>query len=1858
MEENDEDEGEEDEDDDDDDDDAGSDVYDDDQDEFQDLEDAFFRMPGTGGTADRDQENVMMIGHVNDDPLLDDRAISLPLWGDMTAGDGSNAADNLANNGAAGPSGVAPSHPLLMGRTEQVVPAGSARGQGRSLTRQRGFRYIQLNPRNGGGGPGTPAILQSLLGHNSGRDFLQLTGNHAGLNVGPMRDATRVLVMDSGSGFAILDSLEDEIPGLEGLGQGGGSALSTVPNALVRWTEESRVLDGDSLHDCMTVCKPELLDVIEKHREEELTERREKKKKLQEEEEARKKKEEEERKKREPEAATTPAPESAGVAAGSADEMDVVVSENAAVHSAVDTIASSTGTTLADTAHRLAEDLANAISSRVTSFPTMSTQPVTTSPAQNTQPQFNFQSAGGLLSTLQDLLPAQAGHQEGSIPPASLSNVLQSLQSSYQSTGAGAATLTDATSVTAVTTSTDTLPSIPPTFHFATPPPILPILPIPPPTHAADAGHAALPDALGPLSPSPDQEPLPVEPLEAQDVSMASEPDVDVERLEPGDGVQSGGGVGEGAASVPVSSSGPTPGSSGTSTGREPDFSAILGDLDIPEGVDPSFLAALPEDMRAEVIEEQRRLVRARQQPPAQPPQAGGAGQGMQEVNPEFLAALPPNIQEEVLAQQRLEQQRQNAAQADPAAPVDPGEFLQTLPPSLRQSLLADMEESQISALPADLAAEAQNLRRDYEQRNRQMMHERFFNHVNQTGPTLSSILRNTVNRLGNQYAIHTGSGGPGRSNLWRSIGRGGPGHQQNAAALAAANNVKFRGRMLLDHEGLSCLLILLFIDDAKLNTTRLHRILRNLCYHAPTRDWVVKCLLSILEKANTGGEGGQAPIDPASSTSGASTPTPAKMRKSMSRNTDVKDTRSSGQTSWLNISMDAALGFRANVFQVQRTQQGGGKKSSSGGLASISVHPQAAPVVCRHTLEVLISLAKSFPIHFLPCGGAATEATTPHSDKKTSKPAEFWETLLKLDRECWSSKKGKSVVRSHSSVSIKSEDDESGNSALSFSAFGQLLGMLASPVIKRSSLLTDKLLRLLSLISLGQPDVLKRLDDSTRTEETTERGVLVDKAVKEEQIQLAVEVLTSKACSEEGLEDVTALLLNLSYGGTQTRESILHLLLAGARQLGNVVSNHVSDLLQELAELKAGGGLATVVKEEEDEGKHKGVMSDRFTKESVVLTAPTKPKGGGELQLSSMTALTNKTSSQSFFLRVLKVIIQLREAALLAIKKAQKAKKDAETKKKEADAIANLLENKDAEGAKEESSGTNVTPKESSTSDNSSTAMEVSSGGSGNVTTQAPTVTATPMEVEPDLPECLESLSDQLTLTDLWATLSNCLKELADTPDHHAVLVLQPTVEAFFLVHAAVVSSEEKKKPNQKETRKEQLAHIEEKEGQLESEQTPQAAVGSEEDISPDTKKFLAFAETHRTVLNQILRQSTTHLADGPFSVLVDHTRVLDFDIKRRYFRTELERLDEGIRREDLAVHVRRDAVFEESFRELHRRSAEEWKNRFYIVFEGEEGQDAGGLLREWYVIISREIFNPNYALFKSSPGDRVTYTINDFSHINSNHLCYFKFVGRVIAKAIYDNKLLECYFTRSFYKHILAKLVKHQDMESEDYEFYKGLDFLLENKVADLGYDQTFSTEIQEFGVTEVRDLIPDGRNVIVTDQNKADYIRLVCQMKMTGAIRKQLAAFLEGFYDIIPRRLIAIFNEQELELLLSGLPDINIDDLKANSEYHKYSVTSLQIVWFWRALRSFDQTDRAKFLQFVTGSSKVPLQGFGALEGMNGAQKFQIHRDDRSTDRLPAAHTCFNQLDLPAYETYDKLRTYLLKAIRECSEGFGFA
>jgi E3 ubiquitin-protein ligase HUWE1 len=242
-----------------------------------------------------------------------------------------------------------------------------------------------------------------------------------------------------------------------------------------------------------------------------------------------------------------------------------------------------------------------------------------------------------------------------------------------------------------------------------------------------------------------------------------------------------------------------------------------------------------------------------------------------------------------------------------------------------------------------------------------------------------------------------------------------------------------------------------------------------------------------------------------------------------------------------------------------------------------------------------------------------------------------------------------------------------------------------------------------------------------------------------------------------------------------------------------------------------------------------------------------------------------------------------------------------------------------------------------------------------------------------------------------------------------------------------------------------------------------------------------------------------------------------------------------------------------------------------------------------------------------------------------NQDHLSYFKFVGRIIGKAIYDGRLLDAYFTRSFYKCIIGTPVDYKDIEAVDPEFHKSLEWILQNDITDV-LDLTFSTEVDDFGKHKILDLKPEGRTISVTEANKVEYVRLVSVQRLVLAIRDQIQAFLSGFHEIIPKELVKIFNEQELELLISGMPDIDIDDWKNNTEYMNYSASSPQIQWFWRAVRSFSQEERAKLIQFATGTSKVPLEGFAHLQGSSGRQKFQIHKEFSSNTRLPSAHTWY--------------------------------
>eukprot|EP01069_Polyplicarium_translucidae_P011896 Polyplicarium_translucidae@DN4536_c0_g1_i1.p1 len=415
-------------------------------------------------------------------------------------------------------------------------------------------------------------------------------------------------------------------------------------------------------------------------------------------------------------------------------------------------------------------------------------------------------------------------------------------------------------------------------------------------------------------------------------------------------------------------------------------------------------------------------------------------------------------------------------------------------------------------------------------------------------------------------------------------------------------------------------------------------------------------------------------------------------------------------------------------------------------------------------------------------------------------------------------------------------------------------------------------------------------------------------------------------------------------------------------------------------------------------------------------------------------------------------------------------------------------------------------------------------------------------------------------------------------------------------------------------------------------------------------------FCDRHRKAINSLIGQNAALLMGSLHPLLSLAPMSVNIDNKQIFLRQRIRQSKEGQRFDSVRLSVRREHVFTDSYHQLRMRSGEEMKGKLSVDFQGEDGVDAGGVAREWFEILAREMFNPNYALFRREGSKAEFNHPNPLSTVNPDHLDFFKFIGRVLGKAVYDGHYLEAYFTRSFYKLMLGRKTTFSDAEVMDPELYKNLQLLLENSIDALELGVTFSTTIDEFGSTKVVDLMPNGRDIPVTESNKHDYVRLMCEHKINHGIQDQCEAFLGGFHELVPADFLSIFDDKELELLISGLKHIDLQDLKNHTEYHGYTLDSPQIKWFWEVLEDCDHDRRAGFLQFVTGTSRVPTGGFQDLMGMRGPQRFSIHRI-AGNNRLPSAHTCFNQLELPEYQSKKQLKEKLLKAVTEGKEGFGF-
>ncbi|XP_041667329.1 E3 ubiquitin-protein ligase NEDD4-like isoform X5 [Cheilinus undulatus] len=419
----------------------------------------------------------------------------------------------------------------------------------------------------------------------------------------------------------------------------------------------------------------------------------------------------------------------------------------------------------------------------------------------------------------------------------------------------------------------------------------------------------------------------------------------------------------------------------------------------------------------------------------------------------------------------------------------------------------------------------------------------------------------------------------------------------------------------------------------------------------------------------------------------------------------------------------------------------------------------------------------------------------------------------------------------------------------------------------------------------------------------------------------------------------------------------------------------------------------------------------------------------------------------------------------------------------------------------------------------------------------------------------------------------------------------------------------------------------------------------GWEERVHTDGRTFYIDHNTKNTQWEDPRLQSPA--ITGP---AVPYSR--EFKQKYDYFRKKLKKPADIPNRFEMKLH--RNNIFEESYRRIMSlKRPDVLKARLWIEFESEKGLDYGGVAREWFFLLSKEMFNPYYGLFEYSATDNYTLQINPNSGLcNEDHLSYFKFIGRVAGMAVFHGKLLDGFFIRPFYKMMLGKQISLKDMESVDSEYYNSLKWILENDPTEL--DLRFCIDEDNFGQTYQVDLKPSGSDMVVTNENKKEYIDLVIQWRFVNRVQKQMNAFLEGFTELILVDLIKIFDENELELLMCGLGDVDVNDWRQHTVYKNgYCPNHPVIQWFWKVVLLMDAEKRIRLLQFVTGTSRVPMNGFAELYGSNGPQLFTIEQWG-TPDKLPRAHTCFNRLDLPTYDSFEDLREKLLMAV-ENAQGF---
>lgn len=383
--------------------------------------------------------------------------------------------------------------------------------------------------------------------------------------------------------------------------------------------------------------------------------------------------------------------------------------------------------------------------------------------------------------------------------------------------------------------------------------------------------------------------------------------------------------------------------------------------------------------------------------------------------------------------------------------------------------------------------------------------------------------------------------------------------------------------------------------------------------------------------------------------------------------------------------------------------------------------------------------------------------------------------------------------------------------------------------------------------------------------------------------------------------------------------------------------------------------------------------------------------------------------------------------------------------------------------------------------------------------------------------------------------------------------------------------------------------------------------------------------------------------------------TKFESFEERQSIFKINLQKLKIDWREGSDFITINRDKIIESSMDELSKANI---YREIKVKFKGEEDGDAGGMIREWLTLLFQEFQKSENKLFTKADTSDFSLKVFNTKNIDKKKIDIFNFIGKIFALALLDELTINSCFNIYIYKIILDEPVSIKDLVFIDSEIYHSIEKLQNlNDISNLGLFFV-ENEKDENGKINTVDLIVDGSNIPVTKENLDFYF----QKKIEYIMNKDkllINQIKKGLFTYIPESLIKIFNSSEFDLILNGIPFIDVNDWIENTSYEGYVPTDNIIIQFWNIVRELPPDKLKRLLQFSTGSTRVPIGGFKCLQSNRGNLApfsiFKINYEEGKQNYIKA-RTCFNRINLPDFPDEEKLLKGINFVIDNEILGFG--